>query len=120
MHHGTFTTAAAAIEHVASRASASSAVFIYDLAEELGFGTQTRLGAKEDGSAEVVPVQTRDGAGLGLVGRLSQGSSKDALQATAITAYTTPLGLMSMAQSFAYLPPATAGGRLVLQVRYLP
>jgi sulfite reductase (NADPH) flavoprotein alpha-component len=112
-----FTTAAAAIERVASRASTSSTVFVYDLAEEVGFGAQTLSWAKTDeDAADIVPVQTRDGAGLGLVGRLSQGSSKNTPEATAVTAYTTPLGLMNMAQSFSYLPPATAGGRLVLQV----
>jgi sulfite reductase (NADPH) flavoprotein alpha-component len=113
----TFPTAAAAIEHLASRANVSSTVFVYDLAEHVGFGVQTLAWAKEDGgAAPAIAFQTRDGAGLGLVGRLSQGSSKNAGRGTAVTAYTTPTGLAAIIPSLAYLPAASSSGRLVLQV----
>jgi sulfite reductase (NADPH) flavoprotein alpha-component len=113
-----FTNAATAIEHIASRAQASSTVFVYDLAEHVGFGSQTLAWAKDDVDAtSAVGLQTRDGAGLGLVGRLSQGTSKSAGRGSAVTAYTTPTGLAAIVPSFAYLPDASPSGRLVLQVR---
>lgn len=105
------------IESVASRATSSSTVFIYDLAEQVGFGALTKSWACT-GSANVVSLQTRSGAGLSLVGRLSQGlgSSKDSVRSGTLTAYTTPSGLASMAQALSYLPKPTANGRLVIQV----
>ncbi|TFK55839.1 assimilatory sulfite reductase [Heliocybe sulcata] len=107
------------IESIASRTSSSSTVFIYDLAEQVGFGTLTKSWANEgSGTANVVSLQTRSGAGLSLVGRLSQGlgSSKDAARLGTLTAYTTPSGLASMAQALSYLPKPSANGRVVLQV----
>ncbi|GJE84471.1 assimilatory sulfite reductase [Phanerochaete sordida] len=103
------------IELIASRSSSS--VFVYDLAEQAGFGTYTKGWTGSDsGAASVVSLQTRAGAGLSLVGRLSQGSSKDASKPAVLTAYTTPTGLATMAQSLAHLPAPTASGKLVLQV----
>ena len=104
------------IEYVASATQNSSAVYIYDVAEQVGFGTLTKEWAKEAGIvAPVQSLQTRPGAGLSLVGRLSQGTSQESSDGAVLTAYTTPSGLASMAASFAYLPPATASSRLVVQ-----
>jgi sulfite reductase (NADPH) flavoprotein alpha-component len=110
-------TAATVIEHIASRAEASSTVFVYDLAEHAGFGSQTLAWAREDTKAtSAVALQTRDGAGLGLIGRLSQGTSKSASRGSAVTAYTTPTGLATIAPSLYYLPEPSPNGRLVIQV----
>ncbi|KZT72721.1 hypothetical protein DAEQUDRAFT_685889 [Daedalea quercina L-15889] len=110
-------SASTAVEFIASRASSSSSVFIYDVAEHVGFGTFTKewAGTSED-VASVVSLQTRAGAGLSLVGRLSQGTSKDATNGAVLTAYTTPSGLAMMVQSLSYLPPSTPNSRLILQV----
>lgn len=63
------------IEFVASKSSSN--VFVYDLAEQAGFGTYTKSWAQSSGNpSSVVSLQTRAGAGLSLVGRLSQGTSK--------------------------------------------
>ncbi|KIJ20125.1 hypothetical protein PAXINDRAFT_67312 [Paxillus involutus ATCC 200175] len=105
------------IELVASRASISSAVYVYDVAEQIGFGTLTRTWASSlEHSAPAVPLQTRAGAGLSLVGRLSEGTSQDAVNGSILTAYTTPAGLAAMAGSLAYLPPASSRSRLIVQV----
>ncbi|KAF9222076.1 assimilatory sulfite reductase [Gyrodon lividus] len=105
------------IELVASRDSISSAVYVYDVAEQIGFGTLTRTWASSlDHSAPAISLQTRAGAGLGLVGRLSQGTSQDAVNGSILTAYTTPAGLAAMAGSLTYLPPASSRSRLIVQV----
>ncbi|KAI0356488.1 assimilatory sulfite reductase [Trametes cingulata] len=110
-------TASTLVEYIASRAAASSSVFVYDLAEQAGFGSLTKSWAQAGSeTAPVVSHQTRAGAGLSLVGRLSQGSSKDAAKGAVLTAYTTPSGLAAMVQSLTYLPPATPTSRLVIQV----
>ncbi|KAH9894412.1 assimilatory sulfite reductase [Cubamyces lactineus] len=110
-------TASTLVEYIASRTASSSTVFVYDLAEQAGFGSLTKSWAEAgSGTAPVVSLQTRAGAGLSLAGRLSQGSSKDAAKSAILTAYTTPSGLAAMVQSFAYLPPATPNSRLVIQV----
>ncbi|PIL36911.1 hypothetical protein GSI_00601 [Ganoderma sinense ZZ0214-1] len=110
-------TASTLVEYIASRSSSSSSVFIYDLAEQAGFGTLTKSWSEAGGeTSAVVSLQTRAGAGLSLVGRLSQGSSKDAARSAVLTAYTTPSGLAAMVQSLTFLPPATPTSRLVIQV----
>ncbi|KAH9927156.1 assimilatory sulfite reductase [Epithele typhae] len=111
-------TASTLIEFIASRTTSSSSVFVYDLAEQAGFGSLTKAwsAAGHDASAPVISLQTRAGAGLSLVGRLSQGSSKDVSKAAVLSAYTTPSGLAAMAQSLSYLPPATPSSRVVIQV----
>ncbi|KAI9066403.1 assimilatory sulfite reductase [Trametes sanguinea] len=110
-------TASTLIEYIASRTASSSSVFVYDLAEQAGFGSLTKSWADAgNGTAPVVSLQTRAGAGLSLVGRLSQGSSKDVAKGAILTAYTTPSGLAAMVQSLTYLPPATPNSRLVIQV----
>lgn len=122
------------VEYLASRSARSSAVFVYDLAEQAGFGTLTRAwdvrqrtNNSDDkqasqhspsDTAPVTPVQTRAGAGLTLLGRLSHdSSSSSSLQRrNVVTAYTTPTGLKAMAGSLAHLAPATPTNKLVLQV----
>ncbi|CCM04863.1 uncharacterized protein FIBRA_07056 [Fibroporia radiculosa] len=110
-------SASTAIEFVASRDSSSSSVFVYDVAEQVGFGSFTKSwAASTRGVASVVGLETRAGAGLSLVGRLSQGTSKDAARGSILTAYTTPSGLAAMVQSFSYLPPPSPTSRLIVQV----
>ena len=122
------------VEYLTSRAARSSTVFVYDLAEQAGFGTLTRAWDsnqqtdRSDGkqssqrspsdTAPVTPLQTRAGAGLTLLGRLSHdsSSSSDLQRRNVVTAYTTPTGLKAMASSLAYLPPATPTSKLVIQV----
>ncbi|KAG2146670.1 hypothetical protein DEU56DRAFT_785777 [Suillus clintonianus] len=105
------------IELLASRSATSSAVYIYDVAEQVGFGTLTKTWSSTmESTAPVISLQTRAGAGLSLVGRLSAGSSQDVVKGSVLTAYTTPAGLAAMAQSLSYLPPATSSSRLIIQV----
>ena len=103
------------IEYVASRKTNTSAVYIYDVSEQAGFGTLTKEWTQSlDKTTPEIDLQTRAGAGLSLIGRLSQGTSHDT--GAVLTAYTTPAGLATMAPSLAHLPPASAASRLVLQV----
>jgi sulfite reductase (NADPH) flavoprotein alpha-component len=105
------------IELLASRLATSSAVYIYDVAEQVGFGTLTKSWSTTmESTAPVISLQTRAGAGLSLVGRLSEGSSQDVVKGAVLTAYTTPAGLAAMAHSLLYLPPATSSSRLIIQV----
>jgi len=105
------------IELLASRSDTSSAVYIYDVAEQVGFGTLTKSWSSTmESTSPVISLQTRAGAGLSLVGRLSEGSSQDVVKGAVLTAYTTPAGLAAMAQSLSYLPPATSSSRLIIQV----
>ena len=90
---------------------------MYDLAEQVGFGSLSRSwSASGEHTANVVDVQTRSGSGLSLIGRLSQGTSQETIDGARLTAFTTPLGLSAMAQALALLPPASPSSRLVLQV----
>lgn len=100
---------------MSTRPANSSTVHIFDLAEQAGFGILTSRwsGAGED-TSQVVRNQTRAGAGLSLVGRLSAGTSKDS--GACLTAYTTPNGLSIMAPALAHLPLATPTSRLIIQV----
>ncbi len=104
------------VEYIASRPENSAFVYIYDVVEQVGFGTLTKEWANVDTTARIVDLQTRAGAGLSLVGRLSQGTSIDAASGNVLTAYTTPSGLTQMAPSFSYLPHASPTARLVIQV----
>ncbi|TFK29351.1 assimilatory sulfite reductase [Coprinopsis marcescibilis] len=106
------------IEYISSRSTSTSVVYVYDVAEQVGFGTLTKewAGSGQGDTAPVVDLQTRAGAGLGLVGRLSQGTSVEAGRGSVLTAYTTPTGLSLMAPAFAHLPPADVSTRLVVQV----
>ena len=110
-------TASNLVELISSRSATTSVLFVYDLAEQAGFGLLTKTWSKSDqGVTSVVSLQTRAGAGLSLVGRLSQGTSRDAPSGSILTAYTTPTGLVEMIPSLAYSPPPTANSRLVLQI----
>lgn len=110
-------SASTIVEFIASRPTASSAIYVYDLAEQVGFGTLTKEWAKSrNTSIPVFNLQTRAGAGLSLVGRLSEGTSYDVAKDSILTAYTTPVGLAAMTPSFAYLPPATPRSKLIIQV----
>jgi sulfite reductase (NADPH) flavoprotein alpha-component len=103
------------IEFLASRSS--STVYVYDLAEQMGFGNLAQSWTRVlHHTGAVVSLQTRAGAGLSLVGRLSEGSSRDAVKGTLLTAFTTPSGLSLMAESLLYLPPASLTSRLILQI----
>ncbi|KAJ3575169.1 hypothetical protein NP233_g1295 [Leucocoprinus birnbaumii] len=114
--NNTHVQASSVVEHISSHKSNSSIVYVFDVAEQVGFGTLTKAWGKLGGSATVVDLQTRAGAGLSLIGRLSQGSSVDAGKKTVLTAYTTPAGLALMTPSLSYLPPPSAESRLVIQV----
>ncbi|KAG6832929.1 hypothetical protein H0H92_004813 [Tricholoma furcatifolium] len=109
-------SASTVVEYIASRNTYSSTVYIYDLAEQAGFGTWTKKWATSGSSAPVVDLQTRAGAGLSLVGRLSEGTSQDTVKGAVLTAYTTPSGLSMMAPSLSHIPSATPTSRLVIQV----
>ncbi|KAF9263538.1 assimilatory sulfite reductase [Marasmius fiardii PR-910] len=110
-------SASTIIEFIASRRRFSSAVYIYDLAEQAGFGPSTKAWAKSNpGTANIVDLQTRAGAGLSLVGRLSEGTSSDTANGAVLTAYTSPHGLGLMGPALSHLPPATPSSRLVIQV----
>ncbi|KAF7981657.1 hypothetical protein HWV62_32772 [Athelia sp. TMB] len=92
-----------------------STVYVFDLAEQVGFGQRTLASAKENGPA-VVSLQTRAGAGLSIVGRLSEGTSAQTAGGAVLAAYTTPTGLARMAPALAHLPPASPRSRLVVHV----
>ncbi|GLB33669.1 putative sulfite reductase [Lyophyllum shimeji] len=110
-------SASTLVEFTASRQNNSSTVYIYDLAEQAGFGTLTKEWAKSgSNTAPVVDLQTRAGAGLSLVGRLSEGTSQDTVKGAVLTTYTTPSGLSMMAPSLSHLPAASPTSRLVMQV----
>lgn len=105
------------IELLVSRAAVSSTVYVCDVAEQIGFGILTKSWAASlEHSAPVIPLQIRAGAGLSLVGRLSEGTSQDTISGSVLTTYTTPVGLAAMAASLTHLPPASSRSRLVLQV----
>lgn len=112
-----YRNAATIVEFIASRQGRSSTVYVYDVAEQVGFGTQTKDWAKTAShSSQIVDLQTRPGAGLSLVGRLSQGTSRDTVMGAVLTAYTTPGGLALIAPSLVLLPQATPTSRLIFQV----
>lgn len=122
------------VEYIASRSARSSAVFVYDLAEQAGFGSLTKAWSLQQqtnssegkrtprrsasDTAPVTLLQTRAGAGLTLLGQLSHdsSSSSDLQRRDVVTAYTTPTGLRAMASSLAHLPPATPTNKLVIHV----
>lgn len=113
----THLTASNIIEFITSRSVSTSAVHIYDLAEQVGFGTLAKAWSKFDGdTAPIVSLQARAGAGLSLVGRLSEGTSQETVSGAVLTAYTTPTGLAAMAQSLSYLPSAVPTSRLIIHV----
>ncbi|KAG8743928.1 hypothetical protein FRC10_011114 [Ceratobasidium sp. 414] len=108
--------AAHTIEALAARHSGT--VVVFDLAEQAGFGERTAQWANGELGAKLVRAQTRAGAGLGLAGRLSEGTSADGARPAAgvITAFTTPEGLAQMVPALSALPTPSSAGRLVVQV----
>lgn len=110
---GFLTPASVHVEQIAL--DNSSAVFVYDLAEEAGFGAHTLERGGQSGG-HVISMQTRAGAGLNLVGRLSEARGSDVEKDSIFTAYNTPEGMAAMATSLHSLPEPTARNRLVLQV----
>ena len=105
------------IEYISSRTRSTSTVHIYDLAEQAGFGILAKSWSDSgDDTASLVSLQTRAGAGLSLVGRLSEGTSRETVRGAVLTAFNTPTGLAAMAQSLSYLPAATPTSRLIIQV----
>ena len=102
------------LEQISSRAS--SAIYLYDLARDVGMGHVSKGLSKEEKSfAPVVELQTRAGAGLLLLGRLTETSSQDANGAV-ITAYTTTKGLEQIAPSLELFPTPQADSRLIAHI----
>ncbi len=114
-----YVPASTVVEYISSQKSSSSLVYVFDVAEQVGFGTLTKAWRKAEGSATVVDLQTRAGAGLSLIGCLLQGTSADAGKKTILTAYTTPAGLALMTPSFSYLHPPSAESGLWFKCQLL-
>ncbi|KAG8825685.1 hypothetical protein FRC19_010750 [Serendipita sp. 401] len=105
----------AILEYYSSKAS--SAIFLYDLAREAGLGNVVRTLRGTESVQEhavVFDIQSRAGAGLTLLGRISEGTSSAATKA--LTAYTTPSGLAQMQPVLGLFPQPSSGSRLVLQI----
>ena len=115
-YNNPYISASHLVEHIASRTNVTSSVYIYDVALQVGFGTLTKEWAKIGSAAAVMDLQTRAGAGSGIVGRLSEGTSLETSRGAVLTVYTAPAGLAMMATSLSYLPPASQSSRLILQV----
>ncbi|KAF8609387.1 hypothetical protein BDV93DRAFT_518211 [Ceratobasidium sp. AG-I] len=107
---------ASTIEALAVRESGT--IVVFDLAEQAGFGAHTVKWISETPEVKLVRSQTRAGAGLGLAGRLSEGTSADGARSASgiITAFTTPDGLAQMIPALSVLPTPSDAGRLVIQV----
>ena len=105
-------------EYVAAKSS--SVIFLYDLARDAGFGATSKELQKEDDEhkyAAVFDVQSRAGAGLALLGRLAESSSREGSRhSAALTAFITPTGLAQMAPTLNLFPQPSSPSRLVLQV----
>ncbi|CAE6440523.1 unnamed protein product [Rhizoctonia solani] len=114
---GTTVTGPVAYTIEALAAQYSSSVVVFDLAEQAGFGSHVSQWT-EGSDVKVIRTQTRAGAGLGLAGRLSEGTSEDGARATkgTITAFTTPEGLAQMIPVLSAIPAPSTSARLVIQV----
>ncbi|KAH7344452.1 hypothetical protein B0J17DRAFT_2305 [Rhizoctonia solani] len=115
---GTTVTSPVAYTIEALAAQHSGSVVVFDLAEQAGFGSHITQWANESSDVKLIRAQTRAGAGLGLAGRLSEGTSADGARATngTVTAFTTPEGLAQMVPALSVLPSPSSSGRLVIQV----
>lgn len=103
------------LEQISSRAS--SAIYLYDVARDVGIGHVSKgLSKEEKLSAPVFELQTRAGAGLLLLGRLTEGTSSQGANGAVITAYTTTKGLEEMAPSLELFPAPKANSRLVAHI----
>jgi sulfite reductase (NADPH) flavoprotein alpha-component len=96
----------------------SNGIYLYDTALQHGVGALAKLWKQKHTEApHVVEAQTRSGAGLSLVGRLSEGTSVEGSRLSFIlTAFTTPDGLAEMLPALSTLPPATTTSRVVVGV----
>ncbi|CAE7076814.1 unnamed protein product [Rhizoctonia solani] len=114
---GTTVTGPVAYTIEALAAQHSGSVVVFDLAEQAGFGSHIAQW-DESSNVKLIRAQTRAGAGLGLAGRLSEGTSADGARTTngTITAFTTPEGLAQMVPALSTLPSPSQSGRLVIQV----
>ncbi|CAE6390089.1 unnamed protein product [Rhizoctonia solani] len=114
---GTIVTGPVAYTIEALAAQHSSSIVVFDLAEQAGFGSHIAQWT-EGSDVKLIHTQTRAGAGLGLAGCLSEGTSKDGARATkgVITAFTTPEGLAQMVPALSVIPTPSPAGRLVIQV----
>lgn len=115
---GTTLTGPVAHTIEALAAQQSGTVVVFDLAEQAGFGSHIARWAKEGSDVKLIHAQTRAGAGLGLVGRLSEGTSAEGARAAGrvTTAFTTPEGLAQMVPALSDLPHPSPSSRLVIQV----
>ncbi len=108
-----FAAASSLVEVISS--NASSAVYLYDLASQLGIGTLAQDKSDRGHGAPLINMETRSGAGMALLGRLS-GQTSTRSDEKPITALTTPKGLAHIAPSLELLPNPSKYGRLILQV----
>jgi len=96
---------------------ASSAIYLYDVARDVGIGHVSKsLSKEEKPSAPVFELQTRAGAGLLLLGRLTEGTSSQDAKGSVITAYTTTKGLEEIAPSLGLFPTPKANSRLITHI----
>ena len=103
------------LEQISSRFS--SAIYLYDVARDVGIGHVSKgLSKEENLSAPVFELQTRIGAGLLLLGRLTEGTSSQGANGSVITVYTTIKGLEEMAPSLELFPTPKANSRLVAHI----
>ena len=103
------------LEQISSRTS--SAIYLYDVARDVGIGHVSKgLSKEEKPSAPVFELQTRAGAGLLLLGRLTEGTSSQDANGAVITAYTTTKGLEEIAPSLELFPTPKANSRLIAHV----
>ena len=107
---GALLPVSALIEWTATKNSAF--IFIYDSTENFGLLTKEWHQAGHS-ATPVVCLQTRSGAGSSIIGEILT-RHKD--NASVISAYTSPEGLLSMIQTISYIPPSTSAARFVIQV----
>lgn len=115
---GTMLTGPVAYTIEALAVRESGTIVVFDLAEQAGFGPCTAQWSSETPDVKLIRSQTRAGAGLGLAGRLSEGTSADGARPAGgvVTAFTTPDGLAQMVPALSTLPTPSTSGRLVIQV----
>ena len=103
------------LEQISSRSS--SAVYLYDVARYVGIGHVSKgLSKEEKLSAPVFELQTRTGAGLLLLGRLTEGTSSQDANGAVVTVYSTTKGLEEMAPSLELFPTPKANSRLIAHI----
>lgn len=110
------TSASEAIESLAWRLS--RCIYAYDVVLQHNFGVHAKeWRASGQEGPQVIEMQARSGAGLSIVGRMSEGTSSEASRSSfALSAFTTPAGLAQMMPAFANLPEPSMSNRLVVHV----